>query len=235
MLTRHVLRLTALSLLAILAATAAAASSAQAADWLVEIAPGIHELIINTNNLPIALEADNKGKLLTTLGLNKIAISCTEEKVTKGLIQEEGKSSGTLEYGGCTTEINGTVAAKCKPTSTIKVPFKAEAFENEKDFFVLVLPATGTVFTTIPLGEACALGEELKVFGSAVVKDCSGFGGLLTLALRHLIELGPSSTGHASALKVANGASESSATLDGSVWVKLENDKRWKLMREGVL
>jgi len=236
MTARHCLKLVGLSLLVALAMIAVAVTSAQAADWLVEVKPGVHELIINTNALPIELEEDKKGVLVTKSGAAKVEILCTAETISKGLIEGEGKASGTVEYSGCITKLNGSTAGVCKPVQPIKVPFKAELFEHEGEAYVSVLPAKGSVFAVLIVGEAgeseCAIGEKFDITGSVALKDC-GLNGLLALELRHLIELDDevSLVGRSTALLFGGNA----ADLTGSVWVKLTTDQRWKAMTVGVL
>lgn len=230
MLTKHRSKFVWSSLLAIFAVSAAAAAPAQAVpDWLVETSPGVHELVVNTNKLPIALEKDVMGALVTKVGLAKVEILCEEEEVTEGLLEGEGKAQGTLEYKQCTTKLNGTAAAKCKPAEPIKAPFKAELFAREEEGYVLVLPATGSAFTTFSLGAECAIGNSIELTGSAVLRDCAD--DLRVAALRHLIELGAGDANHSSALLFGGNP----ATLTGSTWVKLKNDKPWKAMVLNVL
>lgn len=229
MLHKRGLRFIGVSLLMALLATALTASSAQAADWLVEVSPGVHELVTNTNALPIALEPDQQGTLVATVNGLKAEISCKGEEVS-GSLEGEGKAKGKLKYTGCTI-LNGGKATACEPHSPgqavgtiLSNELKAQAFESEVEDYISVEPTAGTTLATIELGEECAFGETMPIQGKAVVKGCDN---LRALALRHLLELDNT--------KSTITALSKTATISGSTWVKLTNDKRWKLMPVGVL
>ena len=83
-----------------------------------------------------------------------------------------------------------------------------------KDGVTVITPKTGTLFAMIHMGEACAIGEEVKVFGTLALHDVGvelNKDELETERANHLVAEFKALT----ALKVSNAKSESVATLDG--------------------
>jgi len=174
------------------------------------------------------------GTLLATLGLNKVSFLCTNSELINARPEGEGSISelfkdASAAFSGCTTLINGKEAVKCQPkaigkeTGTIQTE-KGYALltlhklaSGTKDAVVVIAPKTGTTLAVIHMSEACAIGEEVKVFGSLALNDVGGNTGLLEEKSVHIFQEFASLT----ELKVANAGSEGKATLDGKVEISL--------------
>jgi hypothetical protein len=180
------------------------------------------------------------GTLLSTLGLNKVDFSCTAGELLNAKLEQEGAISefsknAKVDFKGCTTKINGVTAKACEPKATGKAAGTIETeagyallalhalSESEKDGVVVITPAVGNVFAVIHMGEACTIGEAVKVFGSLALKDSGGNGGLEEEKVTHTFEEFAPLT----ALKVANESSEGKASLDGKAEVKLTSGEVW--------
>jgi len=233
------LKLFSLCVLA-LGLVAFSASAAQASTWMVNGA----NLATNT---PIQGTLDeNDGTLLSTLGLNKVDFLCTAGSLINAKLElagaiSEANKDARVAFSGCITIINGKEAKACQPKATGKA---AGTIETEEGYALLTLhtdgtgvtvitPKTGagTVFAIIHMGEACAIGEEVKVFGSLALHDVGielNKDELETERANHLVaEFAP-----LTALKVANKNSEGKATLDGMADIVLSGGGKWSGLKE---
>jgi hypothetical protein len=176
----------------------------------------------------IQAEKDSKHSvLLTTVGLSKVEILCTEIKFIGAKLHELGRATGIIHYDNCETFLNGKLAAACKPHSlgdelglieTNKLHGLIKLHEltgGAKDDLFELLPESGSIFVGIVFGmetkNECAIGEHFNITGKVFLKDCVNEG--LVNKERHLFEEGP-----LSALLFGS----KPATIDGSAWAFLE-------------
>lgn len=157
---------------------------------------------VNTTLLPEAQikEIENKtaSLLFTTIGGTKVEILCTTAKLTNAKLKTTGSTTEiSAKVEGCITKLNGTTSPNCKPKST------GEPSGTIKSLNVLGLvilqsagvpvvqlkSETGTLFSTLELGELCAIGESVPLGGVLNLKDCKG--SLATELVDHLYEPGP--------------------------------------------
>jgi hypothetical protein len=209
---------------------------------LIEVAPffeGNFELLIVLEGGKLKLVRTD-GTLLTTLGLNKVNFLCTNSELVNAWPEFEGaiseiSFSARAAFSGCTTIINGATSKACEPKATGKA---AGTIETEKiyalltlhklesgttDAVIVVTPKAGSVFAAIHMGESCAIGEEVKLFGSLALTDVGGNASLLVEKSVHIFqEFSP-----LTALKVANFKSEGQATIDGRVETSLTTGEVW--------
>jgi len=164
--------------------------------------------------------------LFTTKGGTKVAISCTSLSTEAAKLEGEGKTSGTLSFGGCQTLLNGTLAKNCEPHSgASKGVIKTNALKgllvpHEGTSLVRIEPASGTLFVTIELSELCSIGENAPVAGTFYAKASNGQ--LEALKVTHLFEQGP---------LTSITALSNAATLDGSASFSLSGahaGREWK-------
>ena len=180
------------------------------------------------------------GALLGTLGANAVNFKCTAASLVNAKLEKEGAISeasknAKVKFSGCTTAINGTVAKACEPVNGAEkgviVSESGYALFKEHstgEGVTEIIPANEkNVFGVIHMGEACSIGEEVKVFGKLTVKDSGGEVGLETEKAIHTIEEFASLT----ELKIANGKSESKATLDGKAEAEVEGSAVWNALR----
>jgi len=179
------------------------------------------------------------GSLLGTLGLNAVTFTCTAAALENAKLEKEGAISeasknAKVAFSGCKTIINEKEAKACEPKATGK---GAGTIESEEGYALFkehstgegvteIVPKTGTLFGIIHMGEACAIGEEVKVFGKLAVKDSGGEVGLETEKAIHTIEEFAALT----ELKIANSKSESKATLDGKAEAEV-GGTAWNALR----
>jgi hypothetical protein len=180
-----------------------------------------------------------EGALLAVLGINNITFTCTTATLVNASLEKEGAVSeasknAKVKFSGCTTTINGTLTKACEPVNGAEkgVIVTEEGFALFKEHstgegFVEIIPKIGTVFAVIHLGEACAIGEEVKVFGKLAVKDSEGEVGLETEKVIHTIEEFKA----LSELKIANAKSEGKAILDGKAEGELTSGVAWNALR----
>jgi len=183
------------------------------------------------------------GTLLSLLGLNKVDFLCTTGELIKAKLEplgaiSEASKDAKVAFSGCKTIINGAEAKACQPKATGKA---AGTIETEEGYALLTLhtlengvkhgvtvitPKVGTVFAIIHMGEACAIGEEVKVFGTLALHDVGielNKDELETERANHLVaEFAPLTE-----LKVANASSSGKATLDGMADIKLTSGELW--------
>lgn len=131
------------------------------------------------------------GSLLTVLGGKSIHILCTALNLVGATIfNPNGQTLGKIDFKGCKflelVVVGGTTKEipACTPkgegvSGLIVSQFIKglivlhEPSAGVKEGIVKFTPDTGILFTTIPLGEECAFGENLKVGGSVGLKDCA--------------------------------------------------------------
>jgi hypothetical protein len=186
---------------------------------------------------------ENHGILLATLGLNKVEFLCTAAELLKAKLEplgaiSEANKDAKVDFSGCKTTINGTVAKACEPKATGSVAGTIQTEEGYallllheletkvKDGVTLIAPKTGTTLAVIHMGEACSIGEAVTVFGCLVLHDVGvelNKDELTVERANHLVaEFKPLTT-----LKVGNGKSESVATLDGMADITLNGGGNW--------
>jgi hypothetical protein len=231
-------------LCALVLALAAFGAAAAQATWMVKgrdlVSSGTNE----NKELTGSIVAPN-AKLLAKLGLNKVAFTCTAGTLVNAELEplgaiSEANQNAKVEFSGCFTELNGTVAAKCEPKATGKIAgtiVTEESYallalhklsETEKDGVVVITPKVGTTFAVIHMGFGCGIGETVEVFGTLALKDSGGNAGLEEEKAIHTVEEFAPLT----ALTVANKESKSSATLDGKAEVKLTSSEVWNGLAE---
>jgi hypothetical protein len=166
----------------VLGMMAISASGAQAGMWMINKANVSTEQKVEAE---VALEGGS-ATLLSTSGGNKVAITCTTTAKTVGTVTLE-TITGTVNFSGCTTKINGVAEPNCDPLNqpiaaggTIKAVLHEFKDENGT---VLKLPyakaeGTGGVFATFKFKEeepkACvALSPSIKVTGTGWLKDAA--------------------------------------------------------------
>jgi len=179
------------------------------------------------------------GTLLSTLGLNAVNFLCTTGKLINAKLEpagaiSEASKNAKVAFSGCKTIINEKEAKACEPKATGGV---AGTIETEAGSALLTLhkdgtgvtvitPAVGNVFAVIHMGEACAIGESVKVFGTLALVDVGvelTKNELTVERANHLVsEFKPLTE-----LKVANASSEGKATLDGMADIKLTSGEIW--------
>jgi hypothetical protein len=122
------------------------------------------------------------GTLLSTFGAGEtpIAITCTAILVHDGLLFTDGSSLGEILFSSCSTSISGLLKANCKPLEPIVAPVKNLLLHHNGDTYILFSPKSGTVFTTLHLGELCAAGEEVEVTGN-LKAECGSLLGVTPL------------------------------------------------------
>jgi hypothetical protein len=153
----------------VLGMMAISASGAQAGMWMINgsnVGAGV-ELKISAS-----IEPEGGGATLLTLsGGNSIAITCTTATVT-GAVTTLEKITGTINFSGCTTKINGILQIECKPKNEpLGAGATIEAVLHEGKAYA---KATGTagVLTTFKFN-CVALPEVVKVTGSGWLEDCN--------------------------------------------------------------
>jgi hypothetical protein len=233
------LKLFSLCVLA-LGLVAFSATAAQAeGTWMVKTV----DLTTIAKNKQISgkFETGTDGTLLANLGLNKVNFLCTSTELLNAFLEPEGKISennknAKVDFSGCTTIINGTTAPKCIPLDGINpgVILTEEGYALlqlhtlkdgvTKDAVTVITPNNaGKVFAVIHMGEACAIGEEVKVFGSLALVDVGGNTGTLEEKQIHVVQEFKELT----ELKVANSTSSGTATLDGKAEIELVSHEVW--------
>jgi hypothetical protein len=157
--------------------------------------------------------------LFTTKGGTKVAIGCKELDMFGVKFGPNGNivSADYVKGLNCSTKLNGTTTANCKPRAGGEA---LGTIKSREMFGLMVLsggvpvaqvkPVSGTEIATIELGELCAIGETVPVAGVMTAKDCQGK--FTVESVEHLIEQGPGT---------ALTALGQPATLDGSAVVKL--------------
>jgi hypothetical protein len=228
-----------------LALVALGAATAQAeGTWMVK---GVN-LTSGSKELKGKLVAPGD-KLLATLGGNNVAFSCTSGQLINAILETEGAISETsknakIKFSGCTTEINGKVSAACVPISGVEkgVMVTEEVFallkshelkdgKGEliaKDGVTVIIPKVGTTFIIFHMGESCAIGEELKVFGELALVDVGGNKGLQEEKVTHTVKAFAPLT----ALTIGT-ESKSNVTLDGEAEIELTAGEVWNGLQAG--
>jgi hypothetical protein len=230
------LKLFSLCVLA-LGLVAFSATAAQAdGTWMVK---GV-DLTSGTKALVGKLK-NNTGTLLSALGFNKVDFTCATSTLVNanleagGAISEASKNA-KVAFGVCITKINGVEAKACQPKATGKVAGTIETeefygllnlhkleFVGASDAIIGITPKVGTVLTVIHMGDLCAIGDTVKVFGSLALKDVGGNTGLLEEKQIHeVLEFNSLNE-----LKVGDVKSLGSASLDGTAEIELSTKDIW--------
>jgi hypothetical protein len=218
---RNGLRALGLSLLAIAGLMAFMAAGAQA-NWLVN---GV-EL---TANESVAAKAHTEGKL--AVPAKKIEFRC-KEVAGEGLklVAKSGTAEGKVKFTKCLAfspiGAEGKEQKNCNPKEPITAGGKALLILHNAQNYVLFEPETGKPFTTVEVGELCALTQTSNVTGSLVAEcgklvsekfshlDCN------TSESSHLIQPAPATLFESD--KLSFGASP--ATLEGIAAVELNGE-----------
>jgi hypothetical protein len=184
-------------LLGLMAFNTAAAQAEKGAKWLFahlveDENKTILELLIDFLPAKIALEDDSPLYVLHSEILKiKVLFLCTHLQLAGGpeLVAEGGISSGKVLFSNCTTDLNGTANANCKPKDA--TDGEGTVVTNSIDSLIVLhngedvlklLPVTGETFATIEMSAACPIGTKVPVIGELALKDCN------KLALTHLVE-----------------------------------------------
>ena len=221
-------------------------SGAQAevgAKWLILVENAKKEIELkegSTLHASVGLEIDSPVLVLHSEILKiKTLFLCTEVKADEAKLlkdgtigKEEGVPSGSkVLFGGCTTDLNGSLAPECKPEDPTAGSGKIstqpghallvlhELTGGVKDDLTEIIPDTGlgTTFATIHLPAACPIGTSVPVIGKFFLKDCEEKA--LMHVVKHLVEEGPLSE-----LFTISKTAEHAAKLLGSAWAFLTGE-----------
>jgi hypothetical protein len=156
------------------------------------------------------------GSLLTEVLGIQTEVSCTTASPIGMSLEGNGSltNGSKVEFGGCSTRLNGFTNAECKPKAG--GAFVGTILTNSmKGLLVLFLgqgyvrfePASGETLATLNLGPECPIGELLPVRGKVYLEDSE----LKTWKETHLVRESLWTD-----LWVLNKTAEHDATLDGS-------------------
>jgi hypothetical protein len=220
--------------LGLMAFATSAAHAEKGSTWVIINAKGELLNIPGATDLLPQLEIkeieNNTATLSWTTGAGtKVKILCTAANFDEGgkLIAEGGLSLGRILFKGCVTLLNGVISPPCKPkgggapvgeilTNKGKGLIVLDLLTGGAvDTLVLIKPDEGTAFSTLALGEECAIGESITISGELWIKDCKGETSFKTEAVEHLIEEA------LHGLTVSPGAQP--AVIEGSALVRLAN------------
>jgi hypothetical protein len=170
--------------------------------------------------------------LLTELGGKQVHIKCpTINLVGAKLVEPNGGFTGRIDFKGCKFFFLKTIGGElieeisCEPraegvkglivTNSITglVVLHTPSGGTKEGVLELKPTSAGALLVTIPLGEECGGGEELKVGGVLFLKDC--LKQFSTEVIEHLVEELKELT-----KLVINGGTKA-ATIDGSAWAFL--------------
>ena len=197
----------------------------------------------------VNLEIDSPTLILHSEILHiKTLFLCTEVKLDEARLlkdgtigKEEGVPSGSkVLFGGCTTDLNGSLAPECTPKDPTagvgKIstqPVHALLVLHEltggiKDDLIEIIPDTGlgTIIAKIETGALCPAGSSVPVLGKFFLKDCENLA--LSHEVKHLVEEGPLSE-----LFTISKTAEHAAKLLGSSWAFLEGAEHAGLQWSG--
>jgi hypothetical protein len=233
------LKLFSLCVLA-LGLVAFSATAAQASTWAVKGA----DLTGGTRSLKIKLD-ENHGILLTKPGLNAVEFLCTAAELLNAKLESEGKVSennkdAKADFSGCTTKVNGTLAKACEPKAIGSVAGTIQTEEwyallqlhpDTGEGVVVVTPTVGNVLAVIHMGEACSIGELVKVLGTLALHDVGVGLNQDELAIERANHLAAEFK-PLTALKTSNAKSESVATLDGMADFTLVSGEIWSGLKQ---
>jgi hypothetical protein len=205
-------------LVGLMSISAGAAQATVGAYWLVG-GKKISETLLPT---AVAAIENKTSSLLTKLSNKNIHILCTTvELVEAHALEPNGGLLGKAKFSGCVfLELLVPPATKeikaCNPEggiiNTNKVKGLITLHEGEGRITLTPFEAGGT-FANIFLGLECAFGENLKVGGSLVLKECNK--AFLTDLVTHLVEEDKVLT------KLWVNSETNPATIDGSANVTL--------------
>jgi len=94
-----------------------------------------------------------------------------------------------------------------------------------KDGVTVIIPKVGTTFIVFHMGESCAIGEELKVFGELALVDVGGNKALLEEKVIHIVKAFTPLT----ALKIGT----ANVTLDGEAEIEMLSGEVWNGLQAG--
>jgi hypothetical protein len=160
---------------------------------------------LDAASLPAKLAGKVEGAsvslLSKVLGI-KIQVSCTAGELLNAKLVGKGQLSTGFKakFTGCKAVKAGTSEnlSGCFPHSTGQLEksgiietnkLKGEIVSHEGAALVAIQAETGEEFVNILMGEICAVGESLPLFGKLFLKDTNGEFEAHTVA--HLLEQGP--------------------------------------------
>lgn len=151
----------------------------------------------NPGKLPAELtaKAEKTLSLSTEILKVKTTFSCEKLSADSGLLEAEGKSSGTLLFSGCKTILNGTVAPECEPFvgsekgAVVSKALKGQLVLHEGVTLDQIKAVTGETLATVVMGAACPIGTSSAIIGTFFAKDSNGK--FETEEEAHLLEVGP--------------------------------------------
>ena len=206
----------------VLGMMAISASGAQAGMWMVNKANVSTELVVGA---AVELE-EGKSTLLSTSGGNAVAITCTKAVVASATVTLE-VISGTVNFSGCTTAINGKTVAECAPLSQpVAAGGKITAVLHSGVGYAKAEGNSG-VFATFKF-ECASLPETVKVTGIGWLEDCNNE--FAVEKVTHLVQEGKTPAAALGGLFF--GANK--ASIDGSANVKLTDEKHAGMTFSGL-
>jgi len=174
--------------------------------------------------------------LLSNTATGPIWIGCKRAEGVNNIIKGGGVGEKSVSFTECFTELLNSsklmaLTTECNPVEPIIASGKIEIILHGTPS-VPYFKATGTggVFTTIVLGDECALSEtQFTIKGTAWLEDCEGAASFETEKEVHLIKEGMTAALALGGLKF--GKSEFDATIDGSGLLKVLESGSAKIYR----
>jgi hypothetical protein len=229
----------------VMAFSASTAQAEAGAKWLIlKTVGGVHltEAEIETNKERVISETENKTTSLLTkiLGL-KIELLCTAEELIDALLGPSGsiKNGAKVKFTGCVArEANAGLAVLegCEPHSagaaigTIETKpghslVSLHTLTNGvKHDLITLLPDAGEELVDILMGEECAVGEKIPIFGKLAKWDCTE--SALSHAVTHLVtEFKPGTKLYV----ISDTVEHLETTIDGSANLKLVSGRSWAI------
>jgi len=206
----------------VLGMMAISASGAQAGKWMVAGKNVAGELKVGAK---VELEGGS-ATLLTTSGGNNVAISCTSAVVTSATITVS-TITGSIDFSGCTTKINGSFEPLCNPLNqpiatggtVAAVLHEGKAYAEAK--------GTAGVFATFKF-KCAALPTTVKVTGTGWLEDCNNE--FETEKVTHLVQEAKVPAGKLGGLFFGTNAAE----IDGSANVSFNDAEHSGLKFSGL-
>ena|SRR6188472_809373 len=226
----------------VIAAMAVSAGSAQAEEsggkWTFINASG------ELKELPeesFGLKADGGSfVVLSTIAGMKVEFICAGIAFNGAKLLVGGTALGSIRFNLCTTKLNGTTSAACKPNAEGKESGVIKTLKllgtlllhklgnGTKDKIILLEPDTGsTAFAHVEMGEECPVGESAPIGGKLALLDCQGAGE--THQVEHLFTEFEALT-H---LWVFSDTAEHAVRIDGSILGFLSGanvGKKWAML-----
>src|SRR5689334_646730 len=203
------------------------------------------EIEANEERFEGSLE-NSTGALLSELGSTKMDVVCITAQLVDALLNAAGgvKEGAKVKFIDCRVLGGGTNGlekefSKCVPKTnggplgTIEtLPFHAslqshQMESGEKADTLLISPDNEKEeVVNIELGETCAFGEELPIFGLLSIQDCGGSTSVLEHRAIHLLtEFSPLTDLALFAMRQVKGSKP--AKIDGSANITLASERLW--------